>query len=101
VFAPADSEVSFFLHPAAWGNGIATEAVQWWTRAYFNNFKKKNHLTASVLVDNEAAKKLMRRIWAEEGEAVDAVVAHWGPKSKKWVSFVVSRELSDSWMLYQ
>jgi RimJ/RimL family protein N-acetyltransferase len=99
VFAVADGELSFFLHPAAWGNGIATEAVQWWTRAYFQNFRGKEYVTANVLVENEVARKLLRRIGAKEGDAVDGIVGHWGPRGMKWVSYTISRELADTWKL--
>lgn len=54
-------EIGYWIAPAAWGRGLATEAVKGFSRWAFETFEDLLRLEAAVFATNEASEKVLRK----------------------------------------
>jgi|SRR5579871_1962775 len=54
-------EIGFMLHPSVWGNGYASEALQGFVKAIFENQNNLTHLIAGVDEGNIASNRVIEK----------------------------------------
>jgi RimJ/RimL family protein N-acetyltransferase len=81
---PTPVELSYILHPSAWGKGYATEALREYVQHYFYLKPQFDRLTAWVDTENAGSIKVLQKCgFVEEEMKKGDYVIEWKTPSKR------------------
>jgi RimJ/RimL family protein N-acetyltransferase len=86
-----EGEIGYLVHPAAWGKGVAPEAIRGLLRKYFEKYPDQEELRAHVDLENQRSMKVLERLGFKEAERRAIEMVELGKRTE--VIFSIGRKM--------